>query len=442
MSDPKNATPQSGSTDRMTVMVIGVFFAVVAVAGVGQAIFGGGTAETICSPATASDRALEIAGQYEQSRIALAPTEALGVAFSGQFGSFRNEVGGIVCAIEYLNDAAVGSETPELYKAALASIGEGDVTPAAAIITDVRDSLLAEGEASSKATAIIASHLGSLWFYEDIGKSLEIYKEAVSLDNDNVQAWIWLANILRWNQQYDMAMTVYEQGLVVSEADHNLALTGRLYANIGHLYRQQGDLNRAIDNYTLAGEIAEELGAQGQLADVYGHLGGVFAVTVASGASGTLAIQYLEEANALNTDLGRLAQAATGYGQLAQIHIAANNLQLAVDALLKAVEFSQAAGDMEMAADRNSELGMTYWTLDDADKAVEYLGRSLAINEELGRSLGAAQQHENLGYLSDEQGDLQMTCDHWSAARSLYQDLGSTEPAELYGQLLEELGCS
>ncbi len=441
MNDPKNSRPGAGSSNRKVTLIIAVLFLAVAGGGIWQVFRGGNGVAPICSPATVSGRTLEIVELYRKARKENAPTEALGVVFDGQFGAFRSEIGGITCAIDFLNESAAGSAAPESYKAALTAISEGDVTLAAVVISEIRDGLLAEGEGSNPAAAVVVSHLGALWFYDDLPKTLEIYKEASALDPENVEVWIWVANILRWNDQFETAVSIYELGLSLSEETQDRALSARLYANLGRLYVQKGELNNGIENFIFAGEILETLQDKAGLAEIYGYLGETFARTVASGADSDQAIQYLDKANELNVELGRLDYAATGFSQLGQLYMADGNPEQAAEALFKALEFASTIEDLPMIADRSSDLGMTYWILDELDKAGEYLARSLAANQELGNISGLAQQHENLGYLSDELGDTQATCTHWTAALALYRELEAEEPVEHYGQLVEELGC-
>ena len=194
--------------NRMTVLVVGILALSIAVGGVWQATSNGGAQSPACSVDTSAQETLEVAQHYKQARYDLAQTEALGVVLVGQFGAYWDEDGGIICAIAFLNNAREGSDDPARYQAALAAIGEGDVAPALALLENLRDVQMAAGADASADAAAIVAHIGALWFYEDIGKSLEIYKEAVSLDAENGRHWFWVGNILRLDGQYDTAKSI------------------------------------------------------------------------------------------------------------------------------------------------------------------------------------------------------------------------------------------
>ncbi|MCH7540050.1 MAG: hypothetical protein IH999_06595 [Proteobacteria bacterium] len=73
--------------------------------------------------------------------------------------------------------------------------------------------------------------------------------------------------------------------------------------------------------------------------------------------------------------------------------------------------------------------------------ADEHFLKSLALNEELGRKEGLANQYGNLGNVYEARGDLEKACRAWDKSRRLFEELGAKDRAEKVQKSMEEAGC-
>ncbi len=69
-------------------------------------------------------------------------------------------------------------------------------------------------------------------------------------------------------------------------------------------------------------------------------------------------------------------------------------------------------------------IGIVYQTKGDLDKALEYYGWSLKINEELGRKEGMASNYVNIGNVYQTQGDLETALEYYGKSLELDEELG------------------
>lgn len=428
--------------NRKSLVSVAVVCLVVAVAGL--TYFAGGRSggeSAACSAATVSAPSAEVFASYERAMKDAMPTEALTDMISGKFIAFRDEVGGVACAIEFLVTTGPDSGELERHGEAVRLIGEGEMSSAEKILTGLRDGYLSDGEGSNEDAAQIAAHLGALYFYSDPVKSLDAYKEATTLNATAGVHWIWLGHLLRWNAQFDMAVITYEQGLEAARGTSDEVLVAQITANLGHTYRRRGQAMRAADYYKQAAEMHRAQGNKAHQADRYADLSEIYAAAIGSNELIEPALAWYTKSVALNEELGRNAQLAVIHGQLGQIYLAAGRTAEAILALSNSVSFSETAGMLEHAADRSGELGLTYWDIGDLEKSAEHVTQSLEFNQQLDRKREQAQQHETLGLIYEEQGDEAATCEHWGKALALYRELGADDQADLYGDFVDQAGC-
>ncbi len=71
-----------------------------------------------------------------------------------------------------------------------------------------------------------------------------------------------------------------------------------------------------------------------------------------------------------------------------------------------------------------ANLGAIELTRGNLDAAEEYLKKSLAINEKLGRPEGVAIQYGNLGAIAEQRGNLTEARRLWMLSRDLYKKIG------------------
>ena len=67
----------------------------------------------------------------------------------------------------------------------------------------------------------------------------------------------------------------------------------------------------------------------------------------------------------------------------------------------------------------------------DLDKALEMYGKSLAIDEKLGRKQGMANQYGNMGIVYQIRADLDKAEEVWTMSLQLFEEIGANDKIEL-----------
>ena len=171
-----------------------------------------------------------------------------------------------------------------------------------------------------------------------------------------------------------------EMSLRAAEHHGEKAEIARAAGNLGLVYLQRGDLDRAAEMLEKSLTIHEELGDRAGVARNTGNLGLVYR------HRGDLdrAAQMHEKSLGIEEELGNRAGMASDYGNL----------------------------------------GLVYRERGDLDRAAEMHGKSLAIAEDLGDRPGIARALYNLGQVLKDKGDWAGAAEHFRRSHELADELG------------------
>ncbi len=101
-----------------------------------------------------------------------------------------------------------------------------------------------------------------------------------------------------------------------------------------------------------------------------------------------------------------------------------------------ALALNEELGRREGMANQYGNMGIVYQTRGDLDKALEMYGKSLAIEKELGRREGMASNYGNMGNVYQIRGDLDKALEMYGKSLAINEELGSREGmANQYGNM-------
>lgn len=124
----------------------------------------------------------------------------------------------------------------------------------------------------------------------------------------------------------------------------------------------------------------------------------------------------------------------SGWNLLGYLYFRVGQLDNAIDAYENILGF----GNNEWVY---GNLGLVHQFRGDLNKAVEYFEKSLAINEELGRTEGIAIQCANLG-TEFQTSDLAKAIEYWERSRDLFQELGNLNQLQVLQKCIDDVSNS
>jgi Tfp pilus assembly protein PilF len=118
---------------------------------------------------------------------------------------------------------------------------------------------------------------------------------------------------------------------------------------------------------------------------------------------------------------------AAALGNLGLIELARGNLDAAEDYLKRSLAINEELGRKEGMAGSLGNLGLIEWTRGNLDVAEDYHRRSLAIDEELGHKVGIAATLGNLGVIEGTRRNLAAAEDYLKRSLAIEEALGRKE---------------
>lgn len=167
-----------------------------------------------------------------------------------------------------------------------------------------------------------------------------------------------------------------------NNAEKNSFLTTKANAlnNIGYVYKQQGNIAKALEWYNKSLKIREEIGNK------YGI------------------------ANSLN-NIGR-------------IYNIQGDIRKAIECYDKSLKIQNEIGDKQGASISINNIGLIYNNQGDIPKALEYYNKSLKIQDEIGDKQGVGISLHNIGHVYSKQGNFPKALECYHKSLKILEDVG------------------
>lgn len=224
-----------------------------------------------------------------------------------------------------------------------------------------------------------------LWQTGKFEKAIELTDHAYEIfntRNDSIgiaEAYAYYTNTYRLKENFEMAIRYGEKILDIADDIYVGENVLHTLNNLGAIARTRGDLDQALDYYSMAEGYNDE-------DDPYD------AIAVTTLNTGTVyhtqekieeAIQAYNRAIDLAKSFDDEETQAIALGNLAQIYRDLGDFELALDLFMQQRELLEEMGDSYRKANLLNSLGYTYRELGEYDRSLRYYAQSLELAEEL-----------------------------------------------------------
>ncbi len=201
-----------------------------------------------------------------------------------------------------------------------------------------------------------------------------------------------------WNMgNYDRALDYYLISLDISRKTGNELGIASALNNIGNVYQEVKNYNRAIDYYKQSEAIAEANGFERIIAISNNNLGDVFSIK----RDYDSALYYFTKAlEQVKQDYSRF-DAGIYIGNLADLYLKTDSLDKSKHYFLESLSYASETGDKTGIASCNLGLAEVHLKEKNFEKAKEYLNKGTEISEEIGsfKLMAYAYQLNSMFYL-------------------------------------------
>lgn len=204
--------------------------------------------------------------------------------------------------------------------------------------------------------------------------------------------------------------------------------------NIGFIYKNQGDISKALEYYNKSLQLREEIGDKEGTATSLTNIGVIY------DDQGDIpkALEHYSKSLQLREEIRDKRGTANSLNNIGIIYQNQGDLSKALEYYGKSLQLREEIGYKKGIANSLNNIGVIYDNQGNLSKALEYYGKSLQLREEIGDKKGIASSLNNIGFIYQNQGDPSVTSSKKDAFRA-----GTQKALEYYGKSLkiaEEIG--
>jgi len=282
---------------------------------------------------------------------------------------------------------------------------------------------------------------------------------ALAKEPELVTVELWQAlNALGRPQKSEQAVVTFRFGLRIAEQIGYREGVAKSANNIGHSYRNLGDLKQAVEYFQRAVPYIDELGdngaillvnigtiheRQGNTAQALEDYERVVKVYTASGGFGVTtarlniasihleqgdyarALEELRTVLKLSEEQRDSILIANTQDKIGRASFLAGDYQEALKNYRESLARREALGNKQGVAATLGSLSLVYRNIGNLGQALDCAQRSLAIHESLGNKAGAANAQMSIGLAYGSMGDQARALEHYRKSLALGEELGA-----------------
>ncbi len=168
------------------------------------------------------------------------------------------------------------------------------------------------------------------------------------------------------------------------------------------------------------------------------HLGNLGAAYLSMGDA-RRAIEFYEQAQRIDHELGKLEEQSADLGNLGSAYLFLGELHRAIEFYEQALQMNRGIGNRRGESANLGNLGSAYFYFGEPRRAVEFYEQQLQIDRELGDRRGEATALGNLGNVHVHLGEPRRGIDYYAQALVIVQDIGDRAHE---GTILGNLGSA
>jgi CHAT domain-containing protein/Tfp pilus assembly protein PilF len=217
------------------------------------------------------------------------------------------------------------------------------------------------------------------------------------------------------------ALDYYNQALPIRRAVGDRGGEATTLNNIGGVYDALGEKQKALDFYNQALPILRAVGDRGGEATTLNNIGGVYDAL----GEKQKALDYYNQALPILRAVGARRGEAITLNNIGLVYDDLGEKQKALDYYNQALPIRRAVGDRGGEATTLNNIGGVYDALGEKQKALDYYNQALPIRRAVGDRGGEATTLNNIGRVYDALGEKQKALDYYNQALPILRAVGA-----------------
>ncbi|MEG4814163.1 CHAT domain-containing protein [Microcoleus sp. K5-D4] len=236
----------------------------------------------------------------------------------------------------------------------------------------------------------------------------KVYVEGLELYNQGTAEALRGA-IAKWEEALKLFRAVGDRG--------GEAIT---LSNIGKVYSDLGEKQKALEYYTQSLPLSRALGDRGGEARSLTSIGTLYS----DSGEPQKALEYYSQSLPLSRGLGDRNGEATTLISIGSVYSGSGEPQKALEYYSQALPLFRAVGNRSLEAITLTKIGLVYSGLGEKQKALEYYNQSLPLNRAVGDRRGEGMTLHSIGFLYSGLGQQQKALEYYNQSLPLSRAVG------------------
>lgn len=220
---------------------------------------------------------------------------------------------------------------------------------------------------------------------------------------------------------YPGAEEAYRQGLGIARQKREQQFEAAFLAGIGNVYADKGKLEDALNYLQQALALNKSIGYSLGEADDLSYI----AVVYENKGNLDEAVNYHQQALAIDKSIGNHLGEAQDFGSIGNVYAIKGKLDDAQKYYQQSLITYKSIGNPLGEANALGSIGNVYYLKGNLDEALNYHQQALPLHKSIGNSLGVASDLFNIGLLYFTKGKLDDALNSFQQAHTLYKTIGA-----------------
>ncbi len=245
------------------------------------------------------------------------------------------------------------------------------------------------------------------YFLGDFQTALDFFKQALVIF-EKLKLPEQISNILNNHGiayfelgDYDNAIDYHTQSLVIRDKLGDKKMIAQSLNNIGTIYHRKADYPKAIEYYTRSADIKAKIGLFKSHSITLTNLGMIYTAL----GDYSKSLEYLQRALSIDEKLNNKVMQSASLSYIGTIYTHQGNYAKAIEYLTRSLALSEEIKNKKVMSLTLSRVGDIYVQQENYEDALGYYFRSLRLLEEMDRSGEIATSLNNIGTVYQKQAD-------------------------------------
>ena len=221
----------------------------------------------------------------------------------------------------------------------------------------------------------------------------------------------------------EKAMEYNLKSLTIVEEIGDKIVMSASYNNIGIIYKKKGNLEKAVEYYAKSFKIDEEIGDKKGMGSSYNNIGMIYK----GQGNYEKALEYIQKSLKIREEIGDNRGISTSYNNIGTIYFRQGNIEKAMEYYLKTLKIREELGDKKGISSSYNNIGNIYRKQGNLKMALEYFLKTLKIKEELVDKRGMGNSYNNIGVAYKDQGNYEKALDYLLKSKNIKQEINTIE---------------